>query len=135
MMTMTMRSRWLLLLALFLIHSPFFINRAGAQQRLHVHMTDRGAQWDFPVVVDSIRDMTLSDDLAEILFNVTSGAAVPFERAKIDSLTIGDEPGTITLTACRMQGYTADKPLTLHNPNARVRAIGCVDKEGNFFDL
>ena len=50
-------------------------------------------------------------------------------------LTIGDEPGTITLTACRMQGYTADKPLTLHNPNARVRAIGCVDKEGNFFDL
>ena len=50
-------------------------------------------------------------------------------------LTIGDEPGTITLTGCRMQGYTADKPLTLHNPNARVRAIGCVDKEGNFFDL
>lgn len=50
-------------------------------------------------------------------------------------LTIGDEPGTITLTGCRMQGYTSDKPLTLHNPNARVRAIGCVDKEGNFFDL
>ena len=95
MMTMT-RSRWLLLLALFMIHSPFFINRAGAQQRMHVHMTDRGAQWDFPVVVDSIRDMTLSDDLAEILFNVTSGAAVPFERAKIDSLTIEDEPAVET---------------------------------------
>jgi hypothetical protein len=50
-------------------------------------------------------------------------------------VTLGNGHATVMLTGCRMQGYTADSPLSLRNPNAKVRAVGCVDKNGNFFDL
>lgn len=53
-----------------------------------------------------------------------------------DYLTInGKETLTISLFGCRMQGYTADHPFTINNPNARVRAIACIDKNENFFDF
>lgn len=45
--------------------------------------------------------------------------------ASWDYITIHDE-ATVTLTACRMQGYKADTPLHVSS-GARLHAIGCLD--------
>jgi hypothetical protein len=45
--------------------------------------------------------------------------------ASWDYITIHDE-ATVTLTACRMQGYKADTPLHVSS-GARLQAIGCLD--------
>ena len=70
-----------------------------AQQRLHVHTTAKGAEWDIPVVVDSIVDLTVSDDLKTLQVNVRhssdnglSVVSVPFSIEQTDSMTIEDEP-------------------------------------------
>lgn len=45
---------------------------------------------------------------------------------------IGDQPLTISMTGCRMQGYTNDVPITVLNPKAKIKTACCVDKNGNF---
>ena len=43
----------------------------------------------------------------------------------------GDCPLTVTIIGARMQGYAAADPITIKNPNAQVRVIGCLtEKEG-----
>lgn len=49
-------------------------------------------------------------------------------------LVRGEGNLTVSMTGCRMQGYTAPNPITILNPNARLRAVACVDGKGNFFD-
>ena len=63
-----------------------------AQQRAHLHLTDSRGHWNVPLVVDSIIDFELSDDLDQLLFNVNGPATVPFRLDRIDSLTIEEEP-------------------------------------------
>ena len=41
---------------------------------------------------------------------------------------------TVALLGCRMSGYSSNDPITVRNRNATLRAIGCVDKDGQFFD-
>ena len=67
-----------------------------AQPRAHVYMNQHGGLWDFPIVIDSIGDMTVSSNLEQILFNVTGDQTVPFDIAHIDSLTFENEPLTET---------------------------------------
>lgn len=56
--------------------------------------------------------------------------------ASYDFLTInGAETLTVSLFGCRMQGYTAEHPITINNPKARIRAVACIDKDEQFFDL
>ncbi|MBR1933991.1 MAG: CotH kinase family protein [Prevotella sp.] len=69
---------------------------ATAQQRLHIHTTDRGAHWDFPLVIDSIADFEVTNKQSRLQFNVTGRAAVPFTLTSIDSLTFADEPAVET---------------------------------------
>ncbi|WP_298649293.1 hypothetical protein [uncultured Proteiniphilum sp.] len=53
-----------------------------------------------------------------------------------DYITLnGDQVLTVAMLGCRMQGYIADNPITINNPNARVRAVACVDKNEEFFDI
>lgn len=49
-------------------------------------------------------------------------------------LVKGDKKLTITLTGCRMRNYAADDPITILNPNAVIRAIGCFDKNEDLFE-
>lgn len=67
-----------------------------AQQRLHVHTTDRGAAWDFPLVLDSINDFEVTNKQRLLQFNMTGDATVPFTLSSIDSLTFADEPALET---------------------------------------
>ena len=41
---------------------------------------------------------------------------------------------TVSLTGCRMSGYTQDDPITVINRNASLRAVNCLDKDDRFFD-
>ena len=68
----------------------------AAQQRAHVYMNQQGGQWNFPMAVDSIVDITVADDLGSLLFNVKGDLTVPFDITHIDSLTIEEEPATET---------------------------------------
>lgn len=47
--------------------------------------------------------------------------------ASWDYITVRDE-ATVTLTACRMQGYKADNPIHVAN-GACLQAIGCIDRD------
>ena len=69
---------------------------ARAQQHIHIRTTASGGHWDFPLTVDSIQDITVSDDLKQLLFNVTESSVVPFVISQIDSLTIEEAPAEET---------------------------------------
>ncbi|MBR5848743.1 MAG: hypothetical protein IKY69_04660 [Bacteroidaceae bacterium] len=47
----------------------------------------------------------------------------------------GDKLLTVTLYGCRMRNYRADSPVSVENPNARIEAVACVDKDEKFFSL
>lgn len=47
----------------------------------------------------------------------------------------GDKLLTVSLFGCRMRNYRAESPVTIENPNARIEAVACVDKNENFFSL
>ncbi len=68
-----------------------FFMQARAQQRVFINRTELSQHWRFPVVADSIVDMTISSD-DELLFNVHGNIAVPVPLSRIDSLTIEREP-------------------------------------------
>lgn len=50
-------------------------------------------------------------------------------------LVRGDKLLTVTLYGCRMRNYRADSPVSVENPNARIEAVACVDKDEKFFSL
>lgn len=50
-------------------------------------------------------------------------------------LVRGDKLLTVTLYGCRMRNYRADSPVSIENPNARIEAVACVDKDEKFFSL
>ena len=66
---------------------------AVAQQQTHVYFNQWKTQWDAPLIIDSIQDITLSDDLKELQFHVKGEAAMPaFLLEDVDSLTFEDDP-------------------------------------------
>ena len=50
-------------------------------------------------------------------------------------LVRGDKLLTISLYGCRMRNYRADSPITVENPKARIEAVGCIDKNEEFFSF
>ena len=76
---------------------------ALAQRRAHLHLSDNRGHWNVPLVVDSIIDFELSDDLDRLLFNMNGEATVPFRLDRIDSLTI--EEKTLTETKDKYQVF------------------------------
>ncbi|MBR5963738.1 MAG: hypothetical protein IK000_06270 [Bacteroidaceae bacterium] len=44
----------------------------------------------------------------------------------------GDQPLTVSIIGARMQGYAAADPITIKNPNAQVRVIGCLTEKDGF---
>lgn len=48
-------------------------------------------------------------------------------------LVRGNKKLTITLYGCRMRNYLSDNPLTIENPAALIEALGCIDKNEEFF--
>lgn len=55
--------------------------------------------------------------------------------ASYDFITLaGSGYYTVSLTGCRMSGYSQDDPITVENPLAALRATNCLDKNDRFFD-
>ena len=52
--------------------------------------------------------------------------------ASWDYITVNGS-ATVTLTGCRMQGYKADSPIHI-SPEAKLRAIGCVDRNNELLE-
>ncbi|HAM70378.1 MAG TPA: hypothetical protein DCM86_01895 [Verrucomicrobiales bacterium] len=50
-------------------------------------------------------------------------------------LVRGEKRPTVVLTGCRMRNYSASDPLSIENPRALVRAIGCLDREERAFEF
>jgi hypothetical protein len=59
-------------------------------------------------------------------------AALTTLGASWDFITVKDE-ASVTLTACRMQGYKADSPIHL-SETARLQVIGCLDRDNNIIN-
>ena len=80
------------LLLLITILTTMLCLSSHAQQRAHVYMNQLGGLWNFPVVVDSIDEITIGNAKNQVLFHVTGGQTVPFSIEHIDSLTFEREP-------------------------------------------
>ena len=63
-----------------------------AQQRAHVYSSHWGGKWNFPVVVDSINEISFDRSQRKMLMSVTGDYIVPFNVDDVDSLTFEDEP-------------------------------------------
>lgn len=50
-------------------------------------------------------------------------------------LVRGNDKLTVSMYGCRMWGYLGSKPLTVENPNAKIQATDCWDKDQNPFNL
>lgn len=67
-----------------------------AQQRAHVYMNQLGGKWNFPVMVDSLNEISFDKSQRQMLMSVTGNQIVPFDIDYVDSLTFEDELFTET---------------------------------------
>ena len=67
-------------------------------------------------------------------FSGGNAALTTLNQSQDFLLVRGEEPLTVSLMGCRMRNYVADQPLTIVNPAARVRAVGCFDKAERLFE-
>jgi len=65
-----------------------------------------------------------------------SNSALSNLKGSWDFMTIdGNDICTVSMTGCRMKNYTSDNPLSIKNPNAKIQAVACFDKEGNMLNI
>jgi hypothetical protein len=57
-----------------------------------------------------------------------------FKRSQDFMLVRGSERLTVVVVGARMRNYAAEQPITVTNPKALVRAVGCVDKHERLFE-
>lgn len=50
-------------------------------------------------------------------------------------LVKGGKRLTVSLVGCRMRNYVSDQPFTVQNPQARIQAVACIDKEEEFYNF
>lgn len=68
-------------------------------------------------------------------FSGENGAVTAVGHSHDFLLVEGDKNVTITLYGCRMRNYVWDEPLTIRNPQARVQAVACVDKNQELYNI
>ena len=84
-----------------------------------------------PIIITGAGHTAISNVEA---FSGTNGALTAEGYSDDFLLITGDKPLTVSLYGCRMRNYRAENPLTIRNPQARVQAVACVDKEEQFFN-
>ncbi|MDR2039774.1 MAG: glycoside hydrolase family 55 protein [Bacteroidales bacterium] len=68
-------------------------------------------------------------------FSGHNAALTTVEESYDYMLIKGDKLLTISLFGCRMRNYISDTPFSIQNPNAKVQAVGCIDKNEMFYNL
>lgn len=67
----------------------FLIPSLGmAQEQVHVHIKDRQATWDFPLKADDVQSFGIQS--SQLNANMVNDIVVPFDAAKVDSVTFED---------------------------------------------
>ncbi len=79
-------------LILIMVMAIVLVLPAYSQKRMHVNMQMQGGLWSFPVVVDSVDEMTVSSDQATLEVHTTGPFTVPFAIENIDSISFEDDP-------------------------------------------
>lgn len=85
-----------------------------------------------PIIIEGEGHTTLTNVEA---FSGENGAVTAIGKSFDFLLIKGDKLLTISLFGCRMRDYTADSPITIRNPKARIQASACVDKYENFYNF
>ncbi|WP_148372583.1 hypothetical protein [Bacteroides bouchesdurhonensis] len=68
-------------------------------------------------------------------FSGMNGALTAIGESYDYMLVKGDKKLTVSLVGCRMRNYVSDQPFTVQNPQARIQAVACVDKEEEFYNF
>ncbi|MBQ1979997.1 MAG: hypothetical protein II226_01790, partial [Alistipes sp.] len=68
-------------------------------------------------------------------FSGGNGAVTAVGHSHDFMLIEGDKRLTVSLYGCRMRNYVWDEPLTIRNPQARVQAVACVDKNQELYNI
>lgn len=68
-------------------------------------------------------------------FSGPNGAVTALAESHDFLLVRGSEKLTISLYGCRMRNYVADSPITIQNPKAVIRALGCFDRNESLFEM
>ena len=84
-----------------------------------------------PIIIEGQGHTSLSNVEA---FSGGNGALTTLNKSQDFLLVRGEKRLTVTMTGCRMRNYVASDPVTLQNPKAGIRIIGCVDKDERFVD-
>lgn len=90
--------------------------------------------------IENIHPLIIEGEGHTALTNVESfsgenGALTAIGKSYDFLLVKGDKLLTISLFGCRMRDYTADLPITIDNPLAKVQVSACVDKYENFYNF
>ena len=84
-----------------------------------------------PIVIEGQGHTAISNVEA---FSGPNGALTTLNQSQDFLLIRGDRKLTVSMFGCRMRNYRSDAPLTIENPAAIVRAVGCIDKEENPYE-
>ena len=89
---------------------------------------------------DSIHPIIIEGQGHTAISNVEAfsgpNAALTADGYSDDFLLIrGDKRLTISLYGCRMRNYRAEEPITIQNPQARIQAVACIDKNEDFYSV
>jgi len=84
-----------------------------------------------PIVIEGQGHTSLSNVEA---FSGPNGALTTLNQSQDFLLVLGDRKLTVSMFGCRMRNYHDEKPITIQNAAAIVRAFGCIDKDENPFD-
>ena len=97
-------------------------------------IANQGAVLDdvHPIIITGLRGHTSLTNVD--CFSGRNGGTVCVGASKDFLYLPGEGLVTVTMTGCKMSGYTAGDPVTLENPLAFVRALGCFDKDGLLYE-
>jgi len=84
-----------------------------------------------PIIIEGMGHTAITNVEA---FSGLNGALTAIEQSQDYMLVRGQEKLTVTLFGCRMRNYASEQPFTVTNPNAVIRAVGCIDKHENLFE-
>ena len=89
-----MPSRFSVKFAILLMVAVFMslCTKMSAQSHTHVHISQHNGHWTFPIAIDSISDMDVSNDLRSMQVHLKANQIVPFNIEHIDSVTFENEP-------------------------------------------
>lgn len=62
-----------------------------AQQQAHIYMNQMGGKWNFPIVADSLNEISFDKSQRQMFMSVTGDLTVAFDVNHIDSLTFEEE--------------------------------------------